>query len=682
MTKKKKTVEPKIVVSKNIAVKEMPVNAFLEKFADQTIWHIAILTLLPFFIYIKTTGFQFIDLDDVSIIRNNFPILLNFKNILWSFKTDAFLTAHGDFYRPMQTVLFFIDAFIGGERPWIYHLTSLIVHLLTVLSLYVLLKKLGIKNLTALFAALLFSIHPLFSSAVSWIPALGDLLIGLFGILLCSVFITYLRTSSKLYFSLTILLFILALFSKETAVVFPILLMLYYWFLSGEKFNLKKISPLLILWAISFAFYYFLRSKVVTGTPPSFILGINPFIYNLPTIPIAIAKYLLPINLSTLPLFESSFTVGGMVLLIVLTILVIRFALSKQWLPVLGFAWFLLFIIPPMFFKLYYSKHLLEYYEHRLYLPSIGLLLLSCYLFDTVLYKKYRLVYYWGPLAVIAIFSFMSLIRSDDFRTSVSFFTNATNRGNAGACTKRGELLYADRDFNAALADFEKAIELSAEEYPPAFYNRGRIRAEQLKDHPGAEQDFNRTLLLDTSYIDAYISRANERVFTQNFPGAFQDVEKAKQFDSSNARIYSTLGKIYVNKSEFENAEKAFTKTIQKDSGFAEAYNDRAFVRYKLKDFNNALKDCNAAIALFPQFLNAYYNKGIIYLELKKPEIAIKTFDTTLALTNNFYFGYFYRGMAKKEINDMKGACDDWQQSVNLGFNMAQDTINKYCGKH
>jgi len=77
--------------------------------------------------------------------------------------------------------------------------------------------------------------------------------------------------------------------------------------------------------------------------------------------------------------------------------------------------------------------------------------------------------------------------------------------------------------------------------------------------------------------------------------------------------------------------------------------------------------------------MNAYYNKGVIYLETGKPAIAVKTFDTTLALTDNFYFGYFYRGLAKKQLKDMKGACADWQKSVDLGFTMAQDTINKYC---
>ncbi len=679
---KQKKINNNIVEKKVNLPKEQPFNNFLEKFGNQIIWHWVVLVLLPFFVYIKTTGFQFIDFDDVSIIKNNFPIITSIKNIGLVFSTDAFLSRHGDFFRPMQTVIFFIDAFIGGERPWIYHLSGLLIHILTVVSFYVLLKKLGIKNLTALFIALIFSVHPLLSSAVSWVPATGDLLIGLFSILLFNSFINYIKSSGKIWLILNIILFILAIFSKETAILLPVLLLFYYWFLSNEEFNFKKVLSLIIFWGFTFVGYYIMRSKVVTSTPPDFILGLSPFFSNLPAIPIAIGKFIIPTNLSTLPLFDHVFTGIGTIILLVTIVLIAKYIKAKKWLPVMGFVWFVLFIIPPMFFKLFYSKYLLEYYEHRMYLPVTGLLIIIAYLLDNNLYNKRRQLYYWTPIAIIVLFSFMSLIRSDDFKNSIAFFSNATNHGNAGACAKRGELYYNERDFTNALSDFEKSIELSNDEYPPAFFNRGKIRAEQLKDHKGAEEDFSKTILLDSTYTEAYISRANERIFTQNFPGAMQDVEKAKQFDSSNARIYSTLGKVYVNASDFINAEKAFTKTITLDSGFAEAYNDRAFVRYKNKDFNNALQDCNQAIALFPQFLNAYYNKGIIYLELKKPEIAIKTFDTTLALTNNFYFGYFYRGMAKKEIHDMIGACDDWQQSVNLGFKMAQDTINKYCIKH
>jgi tetratricopeptide (TPR) repeat protein len=678
--KKPTSINSKIKPTATLA-KPAYINHFLDNFAEQTIWHWFILALLPFFIYIKTTGFQFIDFDDVAIIKNNYPILSDIKNIGWAFKTDAFLTTTGDFYRPMQTVVFFIDAFIGGERPWIYHLSNVLLHILTVLALYSLLKKLGSRNLTALFIALIFSVHPLLSSAVSWIPATGDLLIGLFGVLLFLNFIKYTQTFSIGSFILNVLLFLLALFSKETAVLFPVILLLYYWLVSKETFKLKKIVPLYLVWIICFAFFYFLRSKVVINTPPDFIVGINPFINNLPAIPISISKFLFPVSLSTMPLFEAMFTFFGMLLLIVFLFVLLKFIRLKKWLPVFGFVWFIVFIIPPMFFKLYYSNFLLEYYEHRLYLPIAGLMILLAFVLDDVLHKKAKRVYYFMPIAIVFLFSFMALNRSDDFKDSIAFFTNATNHNNAGACQKRGELYLKERDFNSALADFEQSIELSDQGYAPAFYYRGIVRSEQGKDHVGAEQDFSKAIGIDSIYIEAYINRASERIHTQNIPGAFEDLDKAKQYDSSNPKIYATLGKIYVSTSDFANAKAAFTKTILIDSFDAETYNNRAFAKYRLQEYYSALEDCNKATNLFPQFMNAYYNKGMIFLELKKPETAIKTFDTTLALADNFYFGYFYRGVAKKQMSNMKGACEDWQQSVNLGFNMAQDTINKYCGK-
>ena len=682
MTRKKNTI---VVNSEKIIHKPeraVPVNAFMEKFATQTIWHWAMLVLVPFFVYIKISGFQFIEYDDVSIIRNNFQMIGNIRNILWAFRTDAFISFHGDFYRPLQTVIFMLDALIGGEKPLFYHLSSLVIHILTVLSLYRLLKLLGIRNLTALFVALIFSVHPLLTAAVSWIPAMGDLLLGLFSLQLFIAFILYINSFKKTYLLLCSLFFLLAMFSKETAILLPLLLLFYYWFVSGVQFNIRRVMPLGLTWLVLFIFYYILRSRVVTGHPPDFILGLAPFQNNLPTIPIILAKFLVPANLSTMPLFEQVFTTFGILLLIPVIILLLKYIKQQKWIPVMGLVWFLMFIIPPMFFKLFFSKFILEYYEHRMYLPLAGLMVLLAFILDNYLYKKQIQLYYWMPVVIIVLFSFMSLIRSDDFRNSISFFSNATNRGNAAAANKRGELYYNDRDFTNALSDFEKSIELSGDEYPPAFYNHGKLKSERDKDHATAEQDFSKTIALDSSYFDAYLGRAGERIFLQNFPGAFQDVDKAKHLDSNNAKVYETLGKIYVNSSDFVNAEKAYDKTINLDSSNAAAFNDRAYIKYRRQNFVSALKDCNQAIALFPQFLNAYYNKGMIYMELKKPEIAIKTFDTTLALTNNFYFGYFYRGMAKKQINDMKGACDDWQQSVNLGFNMAQDTINKYCIKH
>jgi tetratricopeptide (TPR) repeat protein len=654
-------------------------NPLLDRFENQTLWHIILLVLLPFFVYVKTTGYELINFDDVTIISNNLGILTNIHNIGIAFKTDAFVHLHGDYYRPLQTITFMIDSVIGAGRPLVYHLSNLIYHLLTVVSLYFLLRSLAIKNLTALFAALLFSLHPLLASAVSWVPARGDLLVALFGVLLFTCFINYFKTGKKIYIFLHIVLFLLALLSKEVAIVFPVLLLFCYFFVLNEKFNIKKLLPFFIAWVSLFAFFYLLRSKVVIASPPPFIFGITPFLSNLAAIPIVLAKSILPLNLSPMPLFEPAFTLAGSVILLLLIILVIKYSLQKKWLVLMGFVWFIAFMVPPMFFKLYYSQFLIEYYEHRAYLPIIGLIIMLAFILNNKVFRANNKLLNWLPVIVIILFTFQASIHSDNFKDSYTFFGRAIDLNNAAAANLRGELYMASRDFTNAQSDLEKALALSDEGYPPALYNMGKIQSLVIKDHTAAEAYFTKTLNLDTTYIDAYIDRANERITNKNIAGAFNDINKAKQLDSFNAKIYSTLGSVYVNTSDFRSAVTGFSKAISLDSGYAEAYNDRAYSLYRLQQYDSALADCQRATNLFPQFMNAYYNKGMAYLALNKPQVAIKTFDTTLALTDNFYFGYFYRGMAKKQMNDMKGACSDWQQSVSLGFTMAQDTINKYC---
>ena len=679
MRTKKKTVS--LAATNNIPNITSTTNTLIDRFESQTIWHVALLVLLPFFIYIKVTSFQLINMDDAIIISQHFEILSHLKNILIAFKTDAFINPNGDFYRPLQTVSFMLDAFVGGPNPWIFHFTNLIYHLLTVATIYFLFQRLRINQLTAFIAALLFSVHPLLSSAVSWVPARGDLLLGLFGVLSFMTFIKYWTTKKPLYILLHSILFALALFSKESAVLLPLLFLFYYVFLLREKISLDiiKLWPFAIVWILPFVLFYFLRSKVVIYPLPSYVLGFGPFINDLPTIPIVLAKLFIPLQLSTMPLFDKSYTIIGCPILLITIILVVKYAMEKKWLAVMGFVWFMLFIIPPMFFKIYYSKYIIEYYEHRTYLPLIGLMLLIAFMLDMLRKRNAIKIYTWLPICFVLMFSFLASGHSDDFKESISFFSNATEQGNTGACTQRGEMYAQQRDYTNAMSDFDKAIELSNDKYPLAFFDRAKTKLNANKDYKGAEEDFTQAILLDSSYTEAYVNRAEERVANSNIIGALTDIAKAKQLDSNNVSVYNTNAKILTSTLNFREALLLFNKAISMDNSAPDMFNDRAYVKYRLKMYDDAINDCNTAISLYPQFVNAYYNKGVIYLETNKPKIAVTEFDTTLALANNFYFGYFYRGMAKKQLNDMKGACADWNQSVLLGFTMAKDTIARYC---
>lgn len=669
---KKKTAAP-AVAAPTIARS----SPLLDNFEKQWYWHYALLAVLPFLVFIKTANFEFIAFDDQGIILDNIPILGSIRNIGLSFSTDAFLAPHGDFYRPLQTVSYFLDAFIGNEKPWIYHLTNLIYHILTVISVYRLLKLLGISALSALLAALVFSVHPMLASAISWVPSRGDLLLGLFGTQTLICFIRYCRSGKIVWIILSCLAFALAMFSKETAVLLPLLPLCYLLFLNRERGHMVRFIPFIVVAAAFAGLFFYLRGKVVTVSPPDFILGIKPLINNLPSIPIFLAKAVLPFQLSTMPLFSNGFTTIGILLMAAALWFTVRSLQRKDWLVLFGLGWFMCFLLPPLLFKLYYSRFLIEYYEHRSYMPMIGLFVVVGLALDRT--KKHQNLYIWGTVLVTLTFTLLASFHSDNFKNSMDFFGRAADLGNAGALTKRGEMYYQQRDVSSAMADFEKAIETSDGNYPPAYFNRANILTNQVKDYKKAEEDYSKALLLDTSFVDAYINRASERIMTANFQGAMDDLNRAERLDAGNPRVYYTKAKVFTSDSRFKEAEGMFSKAIGIDSFSADMYNDRCYVRYRLRDYDGALADASRAIALFPQFLNAYYNKGMIFYETGRAKEAVRVFDTTLSLANNFYFGYFYRGMAKKSINDLKGACADWQESVNLGFTQAQDTIRAYC---
>jgi tetratricopeptide (TPR) repeat protein len=631
--------------------------SIFDRFEDQPMWHILILLIVPFFIYIKAVGFDLIHLDDNAIFVNK----------------DIYL------FRPVSNLSFILDTILSGGRTWLYHLSNIIYHLLTVVSLYALLRSFNIKNLAAFILSFFFALHPLLSGAVCYVPARADILVGLWAVLSLYTFGKYIKKGKILYLVLHLLLFALAVFSKETALLLPILFLLYITWLSNESLSSKKMLVVYIIWAFIIAAFLYFKSMVISPGDGSF--GLNAFITNLPTLPILLAKTFIPVNLSPMPLFDSTFVTLGGILLLLLLFVVVKKAINKQFIPLLGYLWFLLLLAGCLLFQFKDNKFLEAYSEQDVYLPLIGLVLLLAYLLHEKLQQASRERYTWLSLLIIVLFIPLASAYSDSYKDSEVYFGRAAELNNAGAYTKRGEeyINNTPKDYVNALADFNSAVEVSGGAYAPAYYDLGRATADYLKNHQDAETDLTQAILLDSTMIDSYIDRANERLSLQNAGGAITDLVKAQSMDSTDPRVYYTFGKVYIGARNFPAAIEKISKAIALDNTYTEAYTDRALAYYQLKNYPSAIQDCNKAISINKAFFTAYYNKAMVYYAMNKMDTTVKLLDTTLALADNFYFGYFYRGMAKKQLNDMKGACSDWQESLSLGFTMAADTIKRYC---
>ncbi len=153
--------------------------------------------------------------------------------------TGTYLGIPGtSFYRPVLGLSFFIDYFLFGANCTGYHLTNILIHAGNAVLVFYLSRFLETcfwserkSGFAPLAAALLFVATPLHCEAVTWISGRADPLFTLFFLVSYLLFLHLFQRGigspcGKVLFFASLFSFILALQTKETAVVLPLLIAL------------------------------------------------------------------------------------------------------------------------------------------------------------------------------------------------------------------------------------------------------------------------------------------------------------------------------------------------------------------------------------------------------------------------------------------------------------------------
>lgn len=155
--------------------------------------------------------------DDADWILNNPAVhMFTWANIKFIFSHDALAGIGGvsNYYRPFLFITFLFNYLISGSHPVSYHLVSNFIHLTNALFIFYLATRWLKSRRAAFIASLLFLIHPLQTEAVSYISGRGDPL-SVFFILVGII----LYLNGRRWWTCTAA--ILAILSRETAVLFP-----------------------------------------------------------------------------------------------------------------------------------------------------------------------------------------------------------------------------------------------------------------------------------------------------------------------------------------------------------------------------------------------------------------------------------------------------------------------------
>lgn len=194
---------------------------------DHPLLPLGLLALLIALSYGNSLGNGFAYDDDWIIVNN--PVIRHLSEIPRLFALDYWGGSRDPnsgvevmdlLYRPLTMATYALNHAVGGLNPVGYHLVNVLLHLLVAWLLYRLACQLGMSHGGAVVASALFAVHPIHTEAVTGTVGRAELLMsaGVLGSLLWA---------AQGRPALSMGAFVLALFSKEQAVVLPVLLPLY-----------------------------------------------------------------------------------------------------------------------------------------------------------------------------------------------------------------------------------------------------------------------------------------------------------------------------------------------------------------------------------------------------------------------------------------------------------------------
>ena len=338
------------------------------KFLNSPSFFILLIILLVLILYLRTISFGLIFLDDDTLVYNKFAEMSLNEQITSSF-TSNFLSGH--YYRPITLFSFILDSFIGGQSYFIYHLTNLLIHLLTSVLVFLIIRKFGHSILNSFFIASLFALNPIHINAVGWIAGRGDLLAAFFSAAALLIYLKFIKQNKLLLLFLVSTFLFLALLSKEVSLLVPFLLLGLY-FIEKKELSLDKNSiGVFLMIVIVFGFYYLLRGIFLSGVHID-KFSFTTYYKNILILPETISKFFIPIGIKVLPSIETFTSISGVIIFILLLLIPFKFNSINKYRYYFGLLWFIFLLIPGMVFRTM-EQDGFYYWDCRSYLPSIGL---------------------------------------------------------------------------------------------------------------------------------------------------------------------------------------------------------------------------------------------------------------------------------------------------------------------
>ena len=662
---------------------------------NQTKQNLLIVSLFSFFclsLYFNSLKGIFIFDDAHSIITNLY--IKDIRHIPMFFK--GYYTSDPEIpigmFRPLLLLTFSFNYLFSGIQPLGYHIINTLIHFLNGILFYYLLRLLfsghtnpqkgnstqGFPFTLSVFISLLFLAHPLNSETVTYISSRSDLLVYF---LTLSAFICYLKRN----FLATLLLYTLALLTKETALVLPFLIAAHIFiFYKNEKNSPMAGIFLFYLATIALsAFYWSIRNIILSAiSKENFPLPQGPWPNILTQAGVTLyylRLFLWPHPLTihhNFPIFHSLFDPRAFLSIsAIFPSVLLGFVLRKKY-PLISFGigWYFICLIP----KFYGSLNIVAS-EHHFYLPSFGVYLIIAALTKD-LYLKFRRKFVISAIGIICLFTILVWFRNYEYKDEYTFWRSALRADpsspiahyNVGmvymnmglypeaeamfkkslehAPTNATNLLKNIRENTATLyrmqGKYKESLALFLKNIDSGFYNFGTyqnlgVLYQEMKDDGKAEEAWRKGLSLNPKSSGILYNLARLYARKKDFQKAKEYFQQAIDVNPDFFALYFGLGNVLEEEGEIDVAIKAYEKAASLKPNFVDVHY-RLGTLYAQKANSRALWHFKEAIRLNSNFSEAYNNLAVLYASMEPPQLELarghakKALSLGYAVNKNF----------------------------------------------
>ncbi len=538
--------------------------------------------LLSFLIFVPSLRNGFV-WDDEIIIQYE---LTGKKTITDLFKPYI----GGNYLRPVSGLSFIFDHTIWYNNATGYHLTNVLIHSISSMLVFVLIRLLGLPTTIAFVISILFALHPVHAESVAWVSGRTDILSTMFFLLSFIAYIRYRESGEIKAIIAASIFFLFSVLSKEIGISLILIILAYELMLIRHKDSsslsqtgIPEKSTLVIVasaYIIPLVIYTVLRMLSITpeNVTRPFMKFSTPLADGIVSSFIAfgfyIKSFLYPYPphtfIGNVP--DSLFYfIAGIIFIITSLYIIIRSFPTGQLKDIAFWIFFTIVTLSPSIVVLFIpniSNTPLS--ERYIYLPSIGLCAMTVLTYRKLtadIFKRNHLVKIISVILVVSvagIYSYQAIQRSMLWKDNKVFWGSIVDGSNHWA--------------------------------PFLGYGRALVME-------GKSEDAKRYLMA------AYVNGGN-------------GIREPK------AVILSNLGLIHIVANDYKKAEEYLEQAIKTMPRFS-AYNSLGvlYIRLSEEEFNKSGRYNNAhlrkaesflesALRMNPDYLHAHYNLGIIYYRL------------------------------------------------------------------